>query len=331
MKNKSLSIIVPIYNVEKYVRPCLESIFKQGLDDETYELILVNDGTPDRSMEVIADIISQHQNVTVITQENQGLSVARNNGIAAAKGEYILMPDSDDLLIENSLPILLETALTTKADMIDADYVVMNDDAISGRPDITQKAFEMKEKSGTAMLLEEYSPEHSYVWHTLYRRSFLLDNHISFHPGIRFQDVPFTHECYLKARKCIKTNVLLNIYRMGQESSTSSFDTKRGKEFCIAISKTWELRHWEGHTPETLRKLQDDVFYSFSFLTSWISYSTKKCPNSAEILRFLKKTSPDMIFRNGVKQRVVSFLYRTTPQFYIKINIWARKLKRLLL
>ena len=285
MKNKSLSIIVPIYNVEKYVRPCLESIFKQGLDDETYELILVNDGTPDRSMEVIADIISQHQNVTVITQENQGLSVARNNGIAAAKGEYILMPDSDDLLIENSLPILLETALTTKADMIDADYVVMNDDAISGRPDITQKAFEMKEKSGTAMLLEEYSPEHSYVWHTLYRRSFLLDNHISFHPGIRFQDVPFTHECYLKARKCIKT----------------------------------------------LRKLQDDVFYSFSFLTSWISYSTKKCPNSAEILRFLKKTSPDMIFRNGVKQRVVSFLYRTTPQFYIKINIWARKLKRLLL
>ena len=174
------------------------------------------------------------------------------------------MPDSDDLLIENSLPVLLETALTTKADMIDADYVVMNDDAISGHPDITQKAFEMKEKSGTAMLLEEYSPEHSYVWHTLYRRRFLLDNHISFHPGIRFQDVPFTHECYLKARKCIKTNVLLNIYRMGQESSTSSFDTKRGKEFCIAISKTWELRHWEGHTPETLRKLQDDVFYSFS-------------------------------------------------------------------
>lgn len=328
---KQLSIIVPVYKVEKYVRQCLESIFRQGLDDETYELILVNDGTPDRSMEVIADIISQHQNITVITQENQGVSVARNNGIAAAKGEYILMPDSDDLLIENSLPILLETALTTKADMIDADYVVMNDDAISGRPDITQKAFEMKEKSGTAMLLEEYRPEHSYVWHTLYRRSFLLDNHISFHPGIRFQDVPFTHECYLKARKCIKTNVLLNIYRMGQESSTSSFDTKRGKEFCIAISKTWELRHWEGHTPETLRKLQDDVFYSFSFLTSWISYSTKKCSNSAEILRFLKKTSPDMIFRNGVKQRIVSFLYRTTPQFYIKINIWARKLKRLLL
>ena len=60
MKNKSLSIIVPIYNVEKYVRPCLESIFKQGLDDDVFELILVNDGTEDRSMEVIADIIAAH-------------------------------------------------------------------------------------------------------------------------------------------------------------------------------------------------------------------------------------------------------------------------------
>ena len=94
-----LSIIVPVYNVEKYVRPCIESIFKQGLDDADFELIIVNDGTKDHSMEMIADIIQQHNNITVIHQENQSLSVARNNGIAAAKGEYILMPDSDDLLI----------------------------------------------------------------------------------------------------------------------------------------------------------------------------------------------------------------------------------------
>ena len=82
-----LSIIVPVYNVEKYVRPCIESIFKQGLDDTDFEVIIVNDGTKDRSMEMIADIIQQHNNITVINQENQSLSIARNNGIAAAKGE----------------------------------------------------------------------------------------------------------------------------------------------------------------------------------------------------------------------------------------------------
>ena len=62
---KQLSIIVPVYNVEKYIRPCLESVFCQGLDDEDYELIVVNDGTPDRSMEMIADLLNQHSNITV--------------------------------------------------------------------------------------------------------------------------------------------------------------------------------------------------------------------------------------------------------------------------
>ena len=102
-----LSIIVPVYNVERYIRPCLESIYRQNLDDTDFEVIIINDGTKDRSMEVIADLISLHDNITVINQENQGLSVVRNNGIALAKGEYVLMPDSDDLLIDNSLPIIL--------------------------------------------------------------------------------------------------------------------------------------------------------------------------------------------------------------------------------
>ena len=121
--NCQLSIIVPVYNVERYIRPCMESIFRQGLNDDDYEVIIVNDGTQDRSMEVIQDIISQHNNVTVINQENQSLSVARNNGIAVAKGEYILMPDSDDLLIENSLGVLLEKALESKADLVVADFL----------------------------------------------------------------------------------------------------------------------------------------------------------------------------------------------------------------
>ena len=92
----NLSIIFPVYNVEKYVRSSLESIFRQGLDETDFEVIIVNDGTKDHSMEVITDIIEAHQNIRVINQENLSLSVARNNGIAAAQGEYILFLDSDD-------------------------------------------------------------------------------------------------------------------------------------------------------------------------------------------------------------------------------------------
>ena len=81
-----LSIIVPVYNVEKYIRTCIESIYRQRLDDSCFEVIIVNDGTQDRSMEVIEDIIEKHTNISIINQENLSLSVARNNGIAAAKG-----------------------------------------------------------------------------------------------------------------------------------------------------------------------------------------------------------------------------------------------------
>ena len=126
-----LSIIVPVYNVEKYIRLCMESIFKQGLDENDYEVIIVNDGTPDKSMEMITDIIVAHQNIHVINQENQGLSVARNNGIAAAKGEYIQFLDSDDLLIDNSLPYLINKATSLKADLVVADFIIMNDEQIS--------------------------------------------------------------------------------------------------------------------------------------------------------------------------------------------------------
>ena len=152
---KKLSIIVPIYQVERYIRPCIESIFKQGLDDTDFELIIVNDGTKDRSMEMIADIISQYDNIIVINQENQSLSVARNNGIAAAKGEYIFMPDSDDMLIENSLKPLLEKALETKADLVVADFLTMTSEEIV---DFYKKDFQQSE-----LQLKQFVQAHLYL------------------------------------------------------------------------------------------------------------------------------------------------------------------------
>lgn len=236
-----LSIIVPIYNVEKYVRTCIESIFRQGLDENRFEVIIVNDGTQDKSMEVIADIIVRHKNIIVINQENQGLSVARNNGIAVAKGEYLLMPDSDDMLIDHSVEPLLEKALAEKADMIVADFIQMNDEGINNlgqHPISQQKEFQVTEIDGGDLLLESYC---RWYWRSIYRRDFLLENHILFVPGIYAQDVPFTNECFLKVKKCLRTTWLLNIYRRGHESASSRYSLKRANNTSIAIRKSWEL------------------------------------------------------------------------------------------
>ena len=312
-----LSIIVPVYNVEEYIRPCFESIFKQGLDEECFEVIIVNDGTEDRSMEMIQDIIEQHKNITIINQENLSLSVARNNGIEKAKGQYILMPDSDDLLIENSLKPLIEIAVESQPDLVVADFLRMTNEEIENLTTIQQKDFTIQEKTGEQLLLEDLNPYECYVWRTLYRREFLNNENIRFYPGIRFQDVPFTHECYLKAKKCLKVTWLLNIYRKWSGASTNSFDLKKAKDFCVAISETWKLTQIENLSAQVQTKLRDDIFMSLSLLFWRLKYDLHNLTEKMEVINYMKCQAPDLSFKHGIKQRAVTFLYRWCPLSYL--------------
>lgn len=326
-----LSIIVPVYNVEKYVRPCLESILRQGLDEKRYEIIIVNDGCTDHSMETIADIIEEHSNISVINQENLSLSVARNNGIAKAKGEYILMPDSDDLLINNSLPVLLEKALETKADLVVADFLIMNDKEIASTKDILQVEPVFKEKSGEELFLEDLNPHQCYIWRTLFRKGFLNEHKISFVPGVCYQDVPFAHECYIKAKKCLRTHWLLNIYRTNRVDSASySFTEKKAKDFCIVIAKTWELTHIEELSARGQAKLRNDIYISFSAFCYDVLHGIKDSSYRLQLLRHLKKEAPDLAFTNGTKEKILTFLFRNVPQLFFPF-LWCNvKIHRLI-
>lgn len=319
-----LSIIVPVYNVEKYIHACMESIFRQGMDDKVFEVIIVNDGTQDRSMEVIQDIISQHDNITVINQENLSLSVARNNGIAVAKGEYILMPDSDDLLIDNSLLILLEKALESKADLVVADFLEMTDEEIKRLDNVAQKYLKVKEKTGEQMFLEDLNPRQCYVWRTLYRRAFIQENNLTFIPGVRYQDVPFTHECYLRAKKCLRVSRLLNVYRKGHASATYSFNKKKAYDLITVIAGTWKLRKIEGLSPAVLLKLEDDVFTSFSLLIYFMLYGMKDAKERQEVFQDLNNTVPDLNFSNGRKQKMTWFLYKHSPKLYFALRLFIK-------
>ena len=324
-----LSIIVPVYNVEKYIRPCIESIFMQEIDDNTFEMIIVNDGTKDRSMEMIADIISHHNNVTVINQDNQGISVARNNGISIAKGEYILMLDSDDLIIENSVPILLEKAIETKVDLVVADFLKMNGAAIdllsTNYP--SQNKFKMKVKTGHELFIEDLIPYECYVWRTMYRRSFLLDNDIFFIPGINYQDIPFTHKCYLKANRCIRASWLLSIYREERPgAATTRFNIQKSWSYIIAIAETWKLRQMECLSSDSIYKIEEDVFISFSKMI----YHTLSCiKNMSErnmIVDNLNKKVPDLDFTHNNRQKITTFLIKRAPHLYINLYYLYSKL-----
>ena len=123
---KVISIIIPIYNVEKYVAECLNSVISQTYDHSKIECIIVNDCTPDKSMDIVNKIIGKYSGeMTFIThrhKENKGLSSARNTGISIATGEYLYFLDSDDYIYPNSIELLMEGVEKYK----DIDIVVGN-------------------------------------------------------------------------------------------------------------------------------------------------------------------------------------------------------------
>lgn len=316
-----LSIVVPVYNVEKYVRTCIESIFKQGLDEKCFEVIIVNDGSTDRSLEVITDIISQHSNIVVINQENQGLSVARNNGIAAAKGEYILMPDSDDILIENSLAPLLEISTDTKADLVVADFFTMTNEEITSFniKEFMQPEIQLKKVTGKQIYLEVLNPNHCYVWRTLYRREFLITQELIFYPGIRYQDIPFTHECYLKANYCICTNIRLIIYRRWPGSATNAYKFDNTKHFITAIALTWRLRQIEGLTSDLLFKLEDNIYISFRTMIYHTLHSIKDKKDRFALIDYINFQAPDLNFSHSIRQRLTTMMIKRVPHLFIDL------------
>ena len=316
-----LSIVVPVYNVEKYVRTCIESIFKQGLDEKCFEVIIVNDGSTDRSLEVITDIISQHSNIVVINQENQGLSVARNNGIAAAKGEYILMPDSDDILIENSLAPLLEISTDTKADLVVADFFTMTNEEITSFniKEFMQPEIQLKKVTGKQIYLEVLNPNHCYVWRTLYRKEFLITQELIFYPGIRYQDIPFTHECYLKANYCICTNIRLIIYRRWPGSATNAYKFDNTKHFITAIALTWRLRQMEGLTSDLLFKLEDNIYISFRTMIYHTLHSIKDKKDRFSLIDYINFQAPDLNFSHSIRQRLTTMMIKRVPHLFIDL------------
>ena len=325
-----LSIIIAVYNVEKYIRDCLESVYRQELDDDSFEVIIVNDGTKDNSINVISDIVRQHHNIIIVDQENQGSSAAWNKGISKATGEYILIVDADDMLIDCSLKPLLNNALETKADLIVADFLSLDDDEMT-RSTVAQIAGEKstpcyQEKRGQDMFLYDLNPSHCYVWRTLYRRLFLIENNLSFIPGIHFQDIPFTTECYIKAEKCIKASQLLYVYRKRYFLPTYASAINKFYENTIAISKTWELVSKYQLSGKLRAKLEDNVFSNFINFTRRVSNFSKDYMVREDIYEHLRHNIVDMHFKNTLKHRIISnvfchypFLFNYSRYLYIKI------------
>lgn len=316
-----LSVIVPVYNVEQFIRPCIQSIYRQGLSEKDFEVILVNDGTQDNSFEVISDVIINHNNLIIIEQSNQGLSAARNTGLLKASGQYILFLDSDDLLIDNTLPVLLALTNNNLIDLLIAGFVKLNNKQIESFAEDTDSAdFMAEQKSASEIFLQDFNPRQCYVWRTIYRKDFLEENELSFIPGIYFEDVPFTTECLLKARMCIKTTLTFYIYRQRDNSIVSSINLKKIFDLNTVLAKLWDMYNQITLPIEMKRQLMNTVFTTFSISIWYVSHNHKLLSQRKDIVSDLNDKVPDLYFTNGLKQKISSIIFRIIPCTYIKIR-----------
>ena len=315
-----LSIIVPVYNVEQYVLRCVQSIYQQGLSEDEFEVILVNDGTQDDSFNRIESVIIEHSNIIIVEQSNQGLSAARNTGMLKASGDYFIFLDSDDLLVNNTLSQLLSFLEVNEVDMLVAGFVKMDNRDIDSFNGNYGSEFLTDLKSSYNMFLHDFNPYECYVWRTIYRKDFLNNNNIRFIPGLYFEDVPFTTECFLKAKKCAKTSLVFYVYRQRENSIVSTVNIKKIYDLNTVLAYLWDKWEDRSFSLDVRRRIMDTIFMTFSMAVWYVSHNPELMKQRHSFITDLNNKVPNLNFNNGFKQKFVSVFYHLMPITYIRIR-----------
>lgn len=223
-----LSIIVPIYGVAKYLRKCVESLLEQDIID--YEIILVDDGSPDECPQICDGYAEKYDNIRVVHQENAGLSAARNSGIAVAQGDYIMFIDSDDYLQSNVLGILMEQVERDNLDVLRFNYQNVNEQYEIFLPFKDAKRdvdYSEDVVDGETFLNKRLGPA-CYAVMFIVRRE-ILDTCL-FTPGIYFEDTDWTPRMLISARRVASTPMVVYNYLWRQGSITLPTEPKKRKK-----------------------------------------------------------------------------------------------------
>lgn len=236
------SIIVPIYNVEEYVVPCIKSILNQS--GQNYEVILVNDGSKDNCASICDEFAQKHPDrIKVIHKKNGGLSDARNIGIKAAKGKYVIFLDGDDYFTCDFL-FRLNTLLTLDIDVIlgaglICDFGVSQKEIIRNWKELKINSKLEHHSDRILMDLLNSSTFQWCAWLNIYRTKFLLENNLFFKVGITCEDAEWTPRVILKGTSFSITNQIYYGYRMNREGSImQGLSYKRWFDF-VSIAENW--------------------------------------------------------------------------------------------
>jgi len=331
-KKTTVSVIVPIYNVEKYLRQCLDSIVGQTLSN--LEIILINDGSKDGSLEIINEYAKKDNRIKVINKENEGYGKTINRGIEAASSEYIGIVESDDWIEPDMFEILYGIAKQHNVDVVKSKFILFDNQTLKEwypSPWIPQQDEEQIINPIKNPAIFYVQPS---IWSAIYRREFLNKNNIRFleTPGASFQDTSFNFKVWAMAETVYITPKPMVHYRLGLSEQSAK---NKDKIFCVC-DEFDEVERYMASNPELFVKIEK-IFNRAKYNASIWNFSRLEGENQdlfhnrmqAEFTPILKRNAIDLF---GMKSKNRLELLKTVfpKKFSKKIKFLLKNLSWLL-
>ena len=302
------SFIVPVYNTEKYLKKCLDSLVNQTYDD--FEIIIVNDGSTDNSKSIIDEYKKKNKNIVVINQENQGLSMARNNGVKKASGDYIIFVDSDDYVEEKLLEEINKNI--KKEDVLRFQVIEENKESIKWE----EKAFDNLNGFDAFKILSSYH----YVepaWCYAIKTSYYTRNKFTFKKGMYHEDYGLIPLVIYKASKVKSINYLGYHYMIRDNSIMRSNDYE--KTFKKANDTFFQYLNLRKYS-EVKNNNTDD--YYLSYITNAV-ISKANTLNKKDRKRYIKMIKEEKVINgvlvNSIGRKIKKVLMKLNLELYLKI------------
>ncbi|MBR6099633.1 glycosyltransferase family 2 protein [bacterium] len=260
-----VSVIIPVYNVENYLRKCLDSVVNQTLQD--IEIICINDGSTDNSLQILNEYAQKDNRIIVINKENQGVSAARNDGIEKAGGEFIMFLDSDDYF----MPEACEIAYNSVSDKYDI--------GIFGHYILKGKKLKQKPVDGV--------PADSInIWDKIFRTSFIKENNITFPTQITTaEDIIFSYELNFRNPETIFIDELLIVYRDARSGSSTENKLKQVQTDVEAFEYFTDKEIFKSQSDENKLKVVD----KFSSIIGWLATKADTKEKQENVKELLQK------------------------------------------
>lgn len=302
------SIIIPVYNVEKYIEKCIDSVMNQTFKD--YEVIVVNDGTKDKSIELIKD-----KNLKIINQKNKGLSAARNTGVKHAKGDYIIFLDSDDY-IEKNLLMEINKSLANNPDVVRFQI-----EEVDEKNNIIKKYDEMPFSNKTGEEAFEKITKYHFVenaWCYAIKKSYYHKQRFSFKEGTVHEDFGIIPLIIIKAKVINSISYIGYNYLQREGSIMSSNDYEKIKRKVSDFYTHYLFLQKEIEKT----KLNKSVFKSFIANSMLIKICSLKNEDYKYYLELLKKEKIfDNLQTDTLPRKLKKLVIKISPRFYYNNKI----------